>query len=546
MIRNARIALLATLALVVAVILTLRALQLGVVQAAELKGRAAGQQQTIQPDPARRGEILDRSGQPLASDRPAADIIATPYLIKDPNRAARALARPLALAPATIAPLLTQPGGYVPIARGVTPQAGEAVRALHINGITVAPTLLREQPGGATTAQVVGLVDAERTGSVGLEQIADTTLRGRDGTVRTVRDGRGEVIDRQPLTPAQAGGSVRTTIDAPLQQWVARTVERVRKDNDADAASAIVLDPSDGAILAVASAPGFDPNDRREIEPASMRLRALTDQFEPGSTFKLLTIAQALEKRRVTPDTAFDLPATLARYDRTLRDAEERGAIRASVREIITHSSNIGTVLVGDRVGHRNVQNIIERFGFGRPTGVEFPGEATGFVLPLDQWSGSSSLNIPIGQGISVTLVQMARAYATIANGGRLVSPHIMAENAHRPTTQVLSRRTTAQMRAMLEGVITDGTGVKAQLPGYSVAGKTGTANKVVNGRYVEAYDASFIGFVPARRPRFVIAVLVDNPRGAFYGGDVAAPAFAEIARFALSRQGVAQDRPVR
>lgn len=544
MARNTRIAIVAAVALVLTLALSLRAVQLGVLRADDLKGRAAAQQQTVQPDPARRGEIRDRTGQPLASDRPAADVIATPYLIDDPAATARALAGPLHLAPATIEAALRATGGYVRVARGIAPDQGDAIRALRINGITIEPTLLREQPGGAATAQVVGLVDEKRRGAVGLERIADATLRGTDGTVRIVRDGRGEVVHRDPMRRARGGTSIATTIDAPLQQWTARTVEATRERTDADAVSALVMDPATGAILAVASSPGFDPNRREEIDPASMRLRAFTDQYEPGSTFKLLTIAQAIEKRAVTPDTMFGLPATLARYDRTLRDAEERGAISASVRDILTHSSNIGTVLVGDRIGHRNVQSIIERFGFGRPTGVEFPGEATGFVLPLEQWSGSSSLNIPIGQGVSVTLIQMARAFATIANGGRLVSPHILAANADRPTSQVLSARTTRQMRAMLEGVIEDGTGTKAQLPGYSVAGKTGTANKVVNGRYVEAYDASFIGFAPARKPRFVIAVLVDNPQGAFYGGDVAAPAFADIARFALSRAGIAQDRP--
>lgn len=541
--RRSRIAILLTLTLVVTGLLGLRAAQIGVLQANELTERASAQQQTVRPLVAPRGKILDRTGQPLATDRPAVDVIATPYLIEDKPAAARQLAEILLISQTALSAQLAKTGGYVPLLRGGTPEQGEKVRALGINGISVEPTLLREQPGGASAAQVVGLIDEKRRGTVGLEDTTDARLHGSNGTVRIVRDGRGEIVHQDTLTPARPGHDVQTTIDAALQQWVAQAVDRTRERTGANAVSAMVMDPRDGEILAVATSPGFDPNDRTELDVASMRLRAFTDQYEPGSTFKILAVAQALEKRAVTPDTVFDLPARLARYDRVLRDAEERGDMAAPVRDILAHSSNIGTVLIADRLGNRNMQNAIERFGFGRETAAEFPGEQPGYVLPLSQWSGSSSLNIPIGQGISVTLAQMVRAYGVIANGGRLVEPHMIRQADPLPHSQVISRRTAAQMRAMLEGVIDEGTGKKADLPGYSVAGKTGTANKVKNGVYTDSYASSFIGFVPARAPKFVIAVLVDEPQNGYYGGDVAAPAFADIARFALSRAGVGQDR---
>jgi cell division protein FtsI/penicillin-binding protein 2 len=307
---------------------------------------------------------------------------------------------------------------------------------------------------------------------------------------------------------------------------------------------AIVMRPSDGAILAMANVPGFDPNDRRKLRRELMRNKTVTDTFEPGSTFKLVTVTGALQERLVSPDTRLGLPTQLEVADRTIKDAEERPAVTWSVREILQRSSNIGTVLLAQRLGPTRLQKWIDRYGFGEPTGIDFPGESGGIVIRPENWSGSSIGNIPIGQGDAITLMQLARAYAVPANGGYLVRPHLVARVGARPVAlpprrRIIPARTAAVLNSMLRDVVDDeGTGGAAKIPGYAVAGKTGTAQKIdqKTGMYSHSlYTASFVGYVPANRPRLLVAVVVDEPSaGIYYGGLVAAPAFEQIASFAL------------
>ena len=321
----------------------------------------------------------------------------------------------------------------------------------------------------------------------------------------------------------------------------------------AKAATAVVLDPRTGAVLAMAQAPGYDANKANRVSFALQRNRAVTDTFEPGSTFKLVTIAGALSTGIVSPDTRFVLPYSIPVADRIVHDAEPRGTETLTVSQILSHSSNVGAVTIAEKLGSSELADWIERFGFGKQTGLDYPGESPGQVLPLDKWSGSTIGNVPIGQGIAVTPIQLASAYAAIANGGVWVEPHLVERIGGKPVRNFKRRRivapaVNAALKTMLTGVVDEhgATGNAAAIAGYSVAGKTGTAQKPgPNGYTTGKYVASFVGMVPVEKPRFVVLVTVDEPRGAIFGGVVAAPAFAQIAKFDLQYMGVPPDLPV-
>jgi cell division protein FtsI (penicillin-binding protein 3)/stage V sporulation protein D (sporulation-specific penicillin-binding protein) len=315
----------------------------------------------------------------------------------------------------------------------------------------------------------------------------------------------------------------------------------------------VVLDPRTGAVLAMAQAPGYDANNASKVPPALQRNRAVTDTYEPGSTFKLVTIAGALSTGIVTPETKFVLPYSIPVADRVIHDAERRGTETLSVAQILSRSSNVGAITIAEKLGSPALMDWISKFGFGSQTGIDFPGESPGQVLPLDKWSGSTIGNVPIGQGIAVTPVQMAAAYASIANGGIWVQPHFVEKIGRRPVhdfkrRRIVSPAVDAVLKQMLTNVVDEhgATGNAAQIPGYTVGGKTGTAQKPgPHGYTTGQYVASFVGFVPVAKPRLVVLVTVDDPRGAIFGGVVAAPAFAEIAKFDLQYLGVPPDAPL-
>ena len=371
------------------------------------------------------------------------------------------------------------------------------------------------------------------------------------GKETIVKDPTGRVIDVQNQQAEVPGRDLYLTLDHSIQANAEEVLrETVRKWN-AKSASAVVLDPRTGAILAMAVQPGYDANRYPSAPRDLQRNRAVTDTYEPGSTFKLVTVAGALSEKLVSPSTRFTLPYTIEVADRVIHDAEERGTINYSVSQILAHSSNIGAITLAEMLGKTRLANWISRFGYGHTTGVDFPGESPGIVLPPDKWSGSTIGNVPIGQGIAVTPVQMAAAYAAVANRGVWSRPHLIDHVAGggRPSLhrhRMVSQRVAAQVMAMLKGVVAEGTGTFAAIPGYQVAGKTGTAQKpdshggYATGRYV----ASFVGIVPASRPRLVVLVAVDEPQGAIWGGVVAAPAFQQIARFDLQYLELAPDAP--
>jgi cell division protein FtsI/penicillin-binding protein 2 len=439
--------------------------------------------------------------------------------------------------------------GFVYVARKADPVRAEKLEKLGFAGLGFYPEELRTYPQGPVAAQVLGFAGLDNVGLEGLERSFEKVLAGRPGSQTIVKDPLGRALDVVATKPETPGRSVRLTLDHQIQANAEVVLQDVVRRYGARAGTAIVMDPHTGAVLAMAVAPGFNANRFATTRPDRRRNRAVTDTYEPGSTFKLVTVAAALQERIVSPGTSFRLAPTIRVADRVIRESHTRGTERLSVREIVEFSSNIGTITIAQRLGEGRLASWIDRFGFGDETGVDFPGESPGFALPLDRWSGSTIGTVPIGHGIAVTPIQMARAYAAIANGGVLVQPHLVERVDGRPVKRksrprVVSREVSRQMLAMLRGVVVEGTGTAAAIPGYTVAGKTGTAAKIdANGRYSHSrYVASFVGLVPATRPRLVIMVMIDEPHGSIYGGDVAAPTFREIARFNLQHLEVPPD----
>jgi cell division protein FtsI/penicillin-binding protein 2 len=547
---NRRIRLfLATLALVFGGLLV-RATWLQTVRADALSSLAQIQHRETVTIPAGRGTLFDRSGLELALGEQATTVYADPMQIANPRRAALAVERTLGVNADQILPsLANRTRGFVYVARQADPAQAAALQRLKLPGFGFYPEERRDYPQRSVAAQVLGYVGTDGNGLSGLELQFDHQLAGRPGKETITKDPSGQVIDVQNQIPEVPGRDVYLTLDHSIQANAEEVLRETVRKWAAKSASAIVLDPRTGAILAMAVQPGFNANSFPSTPSDLQRNRTVTDTYEPGSTFKLVTVAGALSERIVSPRTRFRLPYSLHVADRIIHDAEKRGIVNYSVAQILAHSSNIGAITLAEMLGRTRLSSWITRFGFGRTTGVDFPGESPGIVLPPDKWSGSTIGNVPIGQGIAVTPVQMAAAYAAIANRGVWSRPHLVDHVAGgaRPSLnhrRLVSPKIARQLMTMLKDVVAEGTGQFAAVPGYQVAGKTGTAQKpdshggYATGRYV----ASFVGIVPASRPRFVILVAVDEPRGAIWGGTVAAPAFQQIARFDLQYLEVPPD----
>lgn len=528
-----------------------RAAWLGVVKADELKTVAATQQRTQVEVPAQRGTISDRNGVELAVSQPASDVSATPYLVEDPGKTAERLA-PLVERPAgeILRKLTERESGFAYLARRVPAARAKKIEALEIEGIDTTPTSRREYPRDWLAAQVLGTVGSEGEGLAGLEYRYDKQLRGTDGTRSVVRDATGEPINIRDPRRAQAGADLQLTLDAGIQDRVEEILGEVGEKFRPKGATAVVMDPHTGDVLALGNWPKVNANDIAGAPPTARQNRAVGFTYEPGSTFKPFTVAAALEEREVTEDTMFNLPPQIQVADRTIGESHARGWLSLTTSGILAQSSNVGTIMIGQRLGKTRFDRWVRRFGFGAPTGIDLPGEESGLVLPLDEYSGSSMGNLPIGQGESVTPMQLAAAYAAIANGGILRTPRLIAKANGRavpakPGKRVVSEQTAGEVRDMLKGVVAaGGTASEVHIEGYTLAGKTGTANKVdpETGTYSQSrYIASFAGFAPADDPELLITVMVDEPGGgSIYGSEVAAPAFEEIARFALPYLGIA------
>jgi cell division protein FtsI/penicillin-binding protein 2 len=421
------------------------------------------------------------------------------------------------------------------LARKVEARKGDAVRQLNLAGVGVTIETRRRYPHGTLASQLVGAVGTDGYGLAGIEQSLEKELHGTDGERRVVSDALGDPVSIVDLQHSRPGRDVRLTIDAAIQERTESVLEGVGQAYQPKGATAVVLDPRNGEILALANWPPVNAERFGDAPAYARQNRAVGASYEPGSTFKAFTVAGAMSERLVQPSTLFTLGPTIQVADRVIRESHGGGGGTLTTADILAQSSNVGTVTIGLRLGAKRFDRWVRRFGFGSSTKVDIPGEASGIVPKPEDYSGSSMGNMPIGQGLAVTPMQMASGYQAIANGGVMVPPHVIKGEAP-PARRVVQRRVAGQVARMLEGVLRPGgTAREAEIDGYVLAGKTGTAEKAENGGYSKTkFVASFIGFAPARNPRLLVAVMVDEPKGQIYGGTVAAPAFQKIASFAL------------
>ncbi|MBI3768197.1 MAG: transpeptidase family protein [Deltaproteobacteria bacterium] len=522
--------------------------------------RMARQQQREQVQiSAHRGAILDRHGETLASsvDRPS--IFLRPRRVTDRARVQSALAT-LGLRPQQIAAKLGSDAPFVWLKRAASPRQRDLVEALKLEGVGDLTEARRFYPHESAAAHVIGIAGVDLQGLEGVERYYERDLRGEPRTLEVERDARGREIltDGVEAPQEMQGASVQVTLDLGIQDVAERALERGVRESRARAGTAIVLDPSTGELLALANAPSFDPNHRATASFSRRRNRAVTDFYEPGSTFKPLLAAAAIEHGVVRPaEMVFCENGHYSVGKWIIHDHGSHGWL--SVAEVLQVSSNIGAAKIGERLGRERFFDFLTALEIGRPTGIDLPGEVGGMLRPLSDWSHIALITTSFGQGVAVTPLQMARAFAAIANGGLLMKPYVgmraVAPDGevvweHRPTVvrRVMRPETAATVTTMLERVLDEGgTGMRARVAGFRVAGKTGTAQKIEagTGRYsAHARIASFVGFLPAEAPRVVILALLDEPETSSYGGIVAAPVFAEIATAAMERLGVSASPP--
>ncbi|HEX2360153.1 MAG TPA: penicillin-binding protein 2 [Solirubrobacterales bacterium] len=521
------------------------------VRGGELRADARSQQVTTVEVPGERGRVLDRNGKVLAVSEDAATVVATPYQIKDPVRTARRLSQVLPVTEDEIEDALSdREAGFAYITKQADLDDADQVEKLGIEGIDTIPDSKRVYPQGELASQVIGAVGEENEGLTGLEQAEDETLGGASGEQEVVHDARGEPIRFDTVKPPSIGADLQLTLDAAIQDRAEQAVAEAGEHFEAKGATAIVMDPSSGDVLAMANWPGYDPSELDSASAEALANRATGFTYEPGSTFKAFTVGAALDEGIVTPSTQFHLPSTIKVADREIEEAHARPPIDATVAEILAQSSNVGAVTIGLETGGELFDRWVRRLGFGEPTGIDYPGEERGIVPALEDYSGSTMGNMPIGQGLAVTPLQMAAAYSAIANGGVLRTPRLVSAvggQVQPPDSEgerVFTERTARQLRTMLEGVLEPGgTASAVSVPGYELAGKTGTAEKAEDGGYSETrYVASFVGFAPATDPKLLVAVMVDEPTYVHTGGEVAAPVFGQIAEFALPYLGISPE----
>jgi cell division protein FtsI/penicillin-binding protein 2 len=549
---NSRIRLLLLLIVLAFAVLLARSAWIATVQAASLSSFAQAQTKATLVLPAGRGTIYDAMGSPLALGEQATTVFVDPHEITRPRSEAVRAARVLGLKPKDVLKaLLTKNTHFVYVLRKASPRLATLLAARKLPGFHFQAEERRTYPQGAVAAQVLGYAGVDNTGLSGLELQLNPQLTGTNGSQTVVRDPIGRPISIQSVTPARDGKSAFLTLDHTIETNAEQVLRATVAQWHAKSATAIVIEPKTGNVLAMATQPGYDANlvGKRGLQNNP----AVTNVFEPGSVFKVVTIAGALSEGLVTPSTRFTLPYSIRVADRVIHDAEPRGTETMSVAQILQRSSNVGTVTIARTLlGESRLKKWIDQFGFGQRTGIDYPGETAG-LLP-SYWSGSTIGNVPIGQGVSVTAMQLASVYGAIANGGVWRQPHLVdhiqgEKAAPIRTRRILSPHVDKQLLTMLKGVVSDaGTAAAASVPGYTVAGKTGTAQKPspTGGYAAGKYVATFVGMVPADNPRLVILVTVDEPKLAIFGGVVAAPAFAQIAAFDLQYLEVPPDLPLR
>ena len=502
-----------------------------------------------------RGQILDRNGNPLAYTVDASRVVADPTVVRDPKRAALALTTLLDVPVPELTEKLSDDSRYVVLATQVPPETADLVEELELSGVLLEDDPVRLYPAGSVGGQVVGFVGQEGTGLAGIEQTFEDQLSGTDGR-RTVEVGSGgnpipSGIDES--TPATDGDDITLTLDQDLQFVTDERLAQACADGATTRASAVVLDVRTGQVVAMGSCPGYDPGDYRATDPDLLGNPVISDVFEPGSVMKAVTLAAAVEEGHATPDRVLSVNGHIDAGDRVVRDAHDHAPIDWTVTGILAKSSNVGTIMLAREVGDEKLERYLRAFGVGEPTGIELSGESRGILQSSADWTESRAANVPIGQGVSVTTLQMASIFQVIANDGVRVEPRIVrsvtgpdgtvtpAPEGER--TRVISESTADQLAYMLEAVVgPGGTAPLGQIEGFRVAGKTGTAqraNPETGGYAGGGYVTTFVGFAPADDPQYVVAVELERPTSNAEGGQVAAPVFADIMRAALTADAV-------
>jgi cell division protein FtsI (penicillin-binding protein 3) len=558
--------------LLVAAVVVAQLVRVQVVDAPGYADLSASQRARIIELPGERGRIYDREGDVLATTVQAATVYADPRAFRPAERPDGLVAPPAADAEAVaeqLAPLLGRDRGdlvdqlttdshFVYLARQLDHEVGASIRGLGLEGIGVIAEPKRVYPAEGLAGQVVGFTGIDGEGLQGLEARYEDLLLGRPGllTLERAPGGLDIASGTRELIPSEPGTDLVLTLDREVQHAAERAAAEVTAEFGAEGASVLVLEVGTGDVLAMASAPTFDPNRRGEADPATWRNRAVTDVFEPGSTQKALTIAAAIEEGIVDERDVLRVPTQVTVADKAFTDSTPQPTSDWSVTEIMERSSNVGTIEIAQELGPERLEDYLRSFGIGSSTGTGFPGESAGLLAPVEDWWGTSLPTISIGQGVAVSLLQLANSYATLANDGVAVAPRIvrgtvgedgrLTPAAEPVERRVVSEDTATQVQRMLERVVSGehGTGHRAAVDGYRVAGKTGTARKPsVDARgYSGEYIATFVGFAPADDPQLVVAVMVDEPRPVFYGGLVAAPVFSDVMSSALATRRVLPD----
>jgi cell division protein FtsI (penicillin-binding protein 3) len=568
----------------------IRLLQVQAVDASTYAAKAEKNRYLSHDLAAERGRITDRAGIALATSVDAHDITADPKMFTPedsnspnaPEQAAQLLAPILGKDPADLAKKLKKPGSrYAVLARRQTPQVWNQIKDLKgvyaekaaadkrrggpganvLAGVFQEPSSTRVYPNGDLAAGILGFVNAANRGGGGIESMLDETLAGKDGTITYAQSGGRRVPTATSReVPAVPGSDVELTIDRDIQWAAQQAMEEQVKKSRADRGYVIVQNTRTGEVLAMANAPGYDPGDLSTVTPGTLGNAALQDAFEPGSTAKVMSMAAVLEEKKATPGTHVVVPNRLHRGDRLFKDDIDHPTWYLTLNGVLAKSSNIGTILATGQLGktqpeaNKVLHSYLRKFGIGRPTGLGYPGETRGILAQPQDWSTSQQYTIPFGQGLSVNAMQAASVYSTIANGGVRIEPTLVRGTrgpdgrftpAEEPEkTRVISEKTAKTLATMLESVVDDeeGTGTKARIPGYRVAGKTGTANRVDPelGVY-KGYTASFAGFAPADDPQITVYCAIQNPtKGSYFGGQICGPIYQKVMAFALKTLQVA------
>ncbi len=531
------------------VALAVRALWLQGVSTQFLQKQGKSRYERVVELPAARGKIMDRHGQVLASSLPVKAVAAFPkeVLKESPDRLAE-LARLLEMPQSELRAKLDPKRTYVYLKRQVEMDAVEKIEKLKIEGIDTRKEYKRYYPQGEVMTHLVGFTNVEDKGQEGMELFHQKNLMGVPGSRRVIRDRLGHIAeDLGMFREPHEGKDLTLSVDSKLQYIAFTSVKNAVEKFNAQAGGAVVLDVETGEVLAMANYPTYNPNDRSKLTGAQLRNRVITDTFEPGSTIKPVTVALGLETKRITPDTVFDTnPGFMMVTGKRIRDTHNYGV--RNVGGIIQKSSNIGVVKISQMIPAQEMWEMYTKLGYGQAPRFGFPGATAGRVRPWKSWKPIEYANMAFGHGLSVSLLQMARSYMIFARNGDIIPLSFLKVDEKPVGQQVISPKTAAQVRTMLESVVSpEGTASKAQVPGYRVGGKTGTAEKIVNGRYSRTDNIGyFVGIAPMSKPRFIIAVMIDNPRGALRtGGSVAAPTAADLAANALRAANVPPDSSI-